>query len=897
MTTGQFSSLFKKRGGGRSRFEFKKDHPARARRFQEFQHDLLCQGTKELSAPARIAGLLVGLDAICTVDGLARAYNALSTRHLVRGHWRIGWESASTGEDARFLSPITVAALGTRHPAASFESAKRDLLAFLQKRLYRASDDPLNELLIDAASWYQDIAGPLFAAHILGEAPLSALPISAFAREVTRMPLAASKQVLDPLEGAEQSPDDSPFADCLAAALLGRNAAASDHVFVDDLCNSLAPPKGKTAAVQRSTIQAGLMGLISKLEDVGEAAALLYGYAWHLATTGTLLKKRPAPKTPQTYVRAIGVDILEEFGDAAISKLSEDEYVAAFERLAQVSTDNEVRLTALRGFHRFLRTWWDAPQIPRNVLAGDSQPAVSANVVWPHEVALLDDWLAARSGARLYQQARAALSIGSSAPVRISEVFALRCKNVMIEEGEVTLEIARELRDGSEKTKAGRRRVVIRDPSTVGLILEWLDRRYSRDRASPNDLLFGDPEDASQIYQHGRTYYLLNKLLKVATGDETVSFHTLRHTVISNLLHQYWMSGGDRSSDEQARIATEAGHVGVHVSAKFYGHLFEEALRLRVDTRTIGRFSTALLAPWLGCSDQTLRQHLSRKCRTLGDDVRDRRASAICGIVRERVYRAQPAADLAALQALCSTETPVCPIFNWQKPPSLRSAWHFLRDIASGASLYDAAQSHSIGVEEGRKLLLHVSDFAERKGRKLPDRPAPEFHARAALRDASGDILGARVQFDAEALIQLDLRRDPETADQLDQLRSATEYWARNLEGNQIRVVPTATLFAPFLAQLKSFGIPVEAISYRIATSGNRETSETAEGLTAAYAAFGRSPKIIGVKPRSGRPSSYLVVSLVAKKPALRGHGASSMWIHSLMLACHAWLGIQNKEI
>ena len=150
--------------------------------------------------------------------------------------------------------------------------------------------------------------------------------------------------------------------------------------------------------------------------------------------------------------------------------------------------------------------------------------------------------------------------------MRIGELLVLRIGNVLDEGDHLVVEIARELRDGREKSHEGRRRVMVCDTTAMAIVRTWLARRAA-ELAIDQDYLFGQPDRPTELAHAGKMYFWLNRLLKTVTGDENISLHSFRHTHASQRLAAMLLQDNDDEVNPLDRLANEMGHIGGHVTA------------------------------------------------------------------------------------------------------------------------------------------------------------------------------------------------------------------------------------------------------------------------------------------------------------------------------------------
>jgi integrase len=842
--------------------------------------------------------LLVCLDAVATLGDWKSAYAAIPERHHIDSYWRIAWVGTKTSLKARYLSNLTTTHIETAVALQSFEVAVQDLWRVLCcKGLYPPTCST-EELLADAREWIHAHLGSLLAAHVSGDNPMTALPTSAIARKLTKLPLKQAQRAPEDQDDADDDPGPDLMGRCLEAALLGQIAAlGSDEGFVADLCDALRPPRGMSVGRQRARIRTNLKLLIPRVDKAGETAALLFAYAWQIVTEGTLLKERAAPGTPYAYVQPIAQHVLEAFAGNSVSQLSEQAYEERFRSLVRKAEGKSPALAGLRGFHRFLRSWWEAPPLARDVFGAESETAVAANVIWPHEVDLMDAWLCAAPAVRVNGQVRVANAVASSDSIRSAELWALRCRDVQDHGDHFVIDIARNLKHGAEKTKEGRRRLVVRGERAIQILRAWMELRAS-EAALPKHLLFGTKDHPETVHERGKMYYLMNWLPKVATGDDSVSFHTHRHTVISLKLADCWRRRSEAEVSEVDQLAADAGHIHAAVSARFYGHLFEAAIRHRVDRAVFRpeRQWAAKLAGWLDCSHDVLRQALSRAERApLVKSAQEDAIDARVRVIGERFVQASPRPTSPDLASLCDTTAPPSPISTATRPVSLRTVWRLMRDVSDGCSPRTAATRNSVDLTVVTQLMALVGQFADAYGQRSRDVNTFDLFGQSALTERTGAILGCKLAYRADFVEALSFP-SADDADRLSNLALACEYWKRNRQASQLMIASESSLLAPFLRQLRAFGIAPSAISVR----GARACQDSAAAVQAAVlhirAVFEVTVRQLDITRRAGRPGVYLVVAPKSSKANLRGHGASTLWLHSVMLAATVWTAYVNGD-
>lgn len=127
-------------------------------------------------------------------------------------------------------------------------------------------------------------------------------------------------------------------------------------------------------------------------------------------------------------------------------------------------------------------------------------------------------------------------------------------------------------------------------------------------------LVLGDPHQPLKTYRFGMCARLLNTLLKHATGDRTVSFHTLRHAWVNRaVLQTVHLVACPKTVDPLQEIAVQVGHNDVRTTLHHYFHMPASALRISLDHVFMQKeMPSATGSFWLAISSQALRKAKQR---------------------------------------------------------------------------------------------------------------------------------------------------------------------------------------------------------------------------------------------------------------------------------------------
>ncbi|MBV8046800.1 MAG: site-specific integrase, partial [Paludibacterium sp.] len=562
--------------------------PARIRRFALFIREALKANPSQVGVAA---ARLVALDAIrpSSLGGIQADWAHL---YCWRGFTHLEWQEEDPPRlERRALSRSTLLAL---HHRSGSEDLAPDLKKYLAESPSYAGVKPkdrLAECERDALCWwYQCLPMPLFF-HVSGLQPLSAVSRLCLAREQTQTIPVLSKDVLSvtPLAVHETCAEMLDFAALSEGS--DQNAVVLQQA-TDRLKSAAAEPDA--AALRRWVVE--LMELRFSALRAGPITSLLIAWAIDLCESGTIRSESPSKETPQKYFNKAAEPLLRKlrsFPDA-IAEWQIDLLDAAYQELiAEEMTVNpggasaRTLASALSNFHAFLMEWFDVPPLKERLHDAVPLIPVRANVVWDHVFNLAYSWINGCSQDRRLQTAlKIIFSIAKEAPARATELMFLRVRNVVQHPGYIEIEVAPSLKYGRLKTRAAQRRLRISDPYSMALILSWVKERRAAG-AGDDSLLFADPVDSTQVYRRHTLSTLITTLLRAASGDPKTVGHDLRHSAISDLNEPLLASSSISDISRHADNATMAGHVTSMTSLVHYTHVYEVALRQRLDAALV----------------------------------------------------------------------------------------------------------------------------------------------------------------------------------------------------------------------------------------------------------------------------------------------------------------------
>lgn len=569
---------------------------------QRRAHRFLLGQRQSIIAPADTPALhivrLLFLDGVLP-SALDDIENQKSMPYLGPEGVAIEWSSSSPPRlERRLLSPLTALAWpksadrqpdtdqpqNTASPAAAFTStAKVALAAWLHSQgLYASLDNPVDELEQDMLCWLNDFLPASLYAHCSGLSVLSAIPRTALGRLQT-------KQALDPHLTTPDAPaaEEIHTSSLINMAYVANGDKMSPTVLAQILDVFSTKPATEVDGLIKRFWAQELSNLRGRLAGQSPKLAILCAWSADMCEGGTVQAKNPAASTVKAYVqvsiRALAA-AMEKWPDDPDDWQTSDLLVSYQNIYKSTKTGSQSQMgAALASFHQFLTEWFDVE--PLETPIGNGKPViqpVNANIVWDHEIDLCIDYAGSAALGREGQIVRVMFSVARHQGVRIQDLQRLRICNLSFDQDErgtfCEIEIVRDASRGRLKTESSQRRILIRDPGSLGIIHQWLDQRQS-EGAPRTALLFGEISDDKQLYRPGAVHGLANRMLKAVTGDPSIRFHHLRHTSISQQITQCWLSQPIIDVNPIELVAASSGHANPTTTLRVYANQYELALR------------------------------------------------------------------------------------------------------------------------------------------------------------------------------------------------------------------------------------------------------------------------------------------------------------------------------
>ncbi len=850
-----------------------------------------------LEPDARAVGLLITQESIVKKEDLAPAYGALSAAFRFQGGTRIEWQSDAQ-LDRRELGDYSRLNLHRMRGRELFEPAlMRFLKAAQEAGLCRTEPQDLQlDTLLSEAQASASVALPTaHFAHVMGESKFTPLPRSCLARAESGMALKMPKHAIPAPHVSDRVLERS-----LDAALLGlQGNDIGNSSFSSALRQALTCSELGSVASRRALISQQLLEMGPQCDRASVAANLLLSFAIELHARGTPGHGQLDVDSPRAYLNAISRAFLDQFGSVNVLSSNAKDYTERMKAVSLACPDSKGR-AALVALHRFLRSWDLAPELERGFFGDASETRVSANRLWPHEIACIRLWLADAEQTRLIESVSCAFAIGSSAPIRIGELLWLRLEGIRMSDTSIELDIAPLLSDPTLKSTESRRRLLITDPECVAVIRKRVQRRREESSASAKlrgeptgDLvegyLFGNPNLPGQLFQIGAMTLLLNRLLKAVTGDPSIGFHILRHTLASPYIHAVLSQSGAvtaRSDCNPIDVwGSTMGHSSGQTALDRYTHEFESALRRHQDANFFAHYqpTVRVVEFWTKVSNSTLRQRVHRAAPS------DR-----CLIGNRCLHNAALELNLPTAAAGIEFAPSCIPIVPAAaKPLSISTVAAALSDLSSGIEMAQTQMRQDLPPGDIERICAIVGCLSDRlTGRRT--RTQSDVAAGVEALIDSGKTLGFSPDFRrisqprwANLLLSMDSTKDPSLLDE------GTDYWLSNVQGQHLALAPSMRLKS-FLVVLRSSQLNLQLMQIHV-NGLLHQLSEVQQNHLLQIeiifeGSFGQPVSCVHMTKRGGRPRFYLVVSSTvgtSEDASRQGAGQSIAGLNCIFLAAH----------
>lgn len=786
--------------------------------------------TLALSPAADLALSAIVAEMVIDPEQLPPFLSALSDAFLSRGQPWVIWPTVGGRIDARRLSDQTVtliASLQGKWPAdwsVVLDELSEHLGATFPRMRLRAAPSrikPLQALLRGAAAYATALPGVLLH-HLVGLQTLTPPDRSTFARIEAQQPLA-------PQAEAEDDADAAMVTESIEAVAvdIGNEAdSAIDFSLMDELKAGLSSKvRGGYGKQRRRALD---MILRKAARAATTEAAIVMLFPAHMLTVGTLQRRRASMRNVRAYNKVL-VEALKACPQALRAMLSDEptEAFAAYQRLLSAKTAGRRELRkAIGAFQAYLVHRFDAPTVSLGRNAPDPDPIPAAHYIDEATIErLLGRIKSSTANDRVIEMATCMLLLALDLPSRISDFWRVRIADVVSHGDAIVVDFKAHRNEDAPKTLASIAAVEMKSVPARAAMVDWRKRRL-KESVGTSERLFGDGYNKPTMQHAMEAYQLLNRLLKEVTGDRRVSFHSLRHTAISNQVDAALCRPNESSESDPAHaVSARARHASTATTLRTYTHLYAQALRMAIDRRLYERMNHRIVARWTGLNESTL----SKRAR--GRDAREVWAEAI----RARASRVFiPGADVGVAFAQLSPPS----------PPSLKIALADILQILEFLAKGDSPAQ----VAERSGLPIPVCENIEKQRQALKAHgvaDVEELHwgtpkLAGILQVVSGSPNSPLVKRAAEACVDLtvDHYLDASVASRIDPVLQLLRH-AR---------------FSPALLLLRS---------------DDRDSASWHECLHLISLRFSAHPNVEGVKPeRSHRPGVYL---MLMSQPAVEG--------------------------
>lgn len=864
--------------------------------FDNFISWTLQKGVTELLPPQLVIAAVLTQEGLVTEKDLLDCLLALP-KVVRRGDvLHVAW---STSEVVRrcSLSAITIAAFKLMpteqlvHWPTELKKFSETLRNFYPGAKDLRGPDRLPSVLRDASSWLYLNCPMVIFGYLTGQLRLSLLSDLAHDRKtgvIARPPALQKPPIVDLLLAeAEDTALELAFDD---------KKPTSHSRWIIGALKELVTTGGGQDSVRsaeylaRDTARQRLQDVVTTLSRVGTPVdALLLAWVIYLFESGSVRLKNPKTSTIKRYVMAATENLhgaLNRLGVVPV-EISQEQWQDLFKSLLVAEDANNELRCALASFQCFLMSDFGIEPMPWLFSGVEEVSLAKATVVWPHEVILASEGIDRLiPDERLKQEMQVLLAIGANSKVRIGDLRSLQMRSVHVQGEDDWIEIAPRRKHHQGKSPAARRIIKLND-AALRVVKSWFDRREV-ECAEPDDLLFADPLDSQKCYRMGTCQRLLNQMLRSATGDAEVSFHSLRHSVTSCELETGLMQADVHHAISLVhQTAVQAGHQ--HESTTFinYFHLPEEVVRDWIDRAMASYLDSPVgTSKWLGRSADSLRQARLRSADKAKFLPKEIRAHALSLVPQSAAVVNIPQEESMPLPL----SVPVVGAVNISMPVVLS----IMKSLKSDRSVPGICSTSGMNEDDLARVCRSVANVArrlecrnQRNGAGLSQKANNQAcfdSARASLK---------RLEFCFNPIVEPFLK---DLAQQLEggnasaeKAASAAHAWADVLSGSVLSLMDADTI-EPLIAIMHAANIGPENMVVRVQLSDRSDLNEQTGGhkggveleatramFDAVYAAY---PQIESVKSRRGRPQVYLVLSQVRTGAGRAVASASARMTH-----------------
>jgi hypothetical protein len=522
----------------------------------------------------------------------------------------------------------------------------------------------------------------------------------------------------------------------------------------------------------------------------------------------------------------------------------------------------------------------------------------SANFLWPHEreiaFALIPTFT---SDPRLMKMIGAMLAMGLDQTVRIGELPGMRRKCVNTNDGNLRIDFYPAHGQHRGKSRAATKPLDYTDSPYRAYIDDWINYRDCDGLESVDELIFGDPNRPGKCYLLGLCLRTLNIILKEATGDETASFHMLRHTQICIELTQDLIKGAAPTAVKKSdQLAAGAGHKNDLTTYTCYFHTPEVVMRFWID-RVLENYrnSPEVVGSWLGKAPNSLTKARARH----GGD-----GKYLGNLLDQAAKQVAP----STINQPLLDDVPARPLLSIVNGAgSFRQVLYVLNTLCAGkllnviASRNDTTPDRIVGM---CRVIVDVANQVVSHSKRVE-----------VSKNANGDVVlqTARTLIETahchyplmEAILASPLDALMFATEPTDTICAAAMSWVATKQGKYISLAKTESV-VPLVSFLVEAGVPPANFIVNVAVDDPLKSGVAGEVLRRpdvldALSIFerlsGASPQVVAVSFAKGRPDLYLMLSrnrVTGEKVCAPAETRTNR-LHALMLAIMVWIKLSRS--
>ncbi len=831
---------------------------------------LLRQRFLSLGEPGFLLLSLV-FDGVVSPDCMERAWQALPSAYRCADGVCLNWLDREGRLQRRLLGPLSVLALGACRHRGAFDAASSQLVTPVSAQ--GAFGPDLNAVLsIVRTRLATALPGDLLA-HVIGDHPLSAVPRSCLARLHTKLALVGRSFRSSGDAGLNNSVQWQVADAAFSVSHAGDPQEASSLLrAIGNACRADSTEPNPAADRRRMARQ--LEAQAPACIAVGGCVCVLWSWTVDLVGRGTHRTQPLSPHSIDPYVALTLGALYRRVRDLPLDDASDIDWVSLYAEVERapsiLPTQRGKAAAALTAWHEFLVEHLGVSPLDRPLDVEGDAPLPKANIVWPHEQAWMRQHLEARAGCgRFDAQLATVAAVVCAAAMRSQDLWHIHMFGVHVGAELVALNIDPLPSAGPGKSRNARRVVEIASRPACTLLRAWVERRWA-EGALDSDLLFGDPVDPAVPCRRGSTEASLNAWLKAATGDSSVSIHTLRHSFVS------LARAGDRGSDQRAldESSAPAGHGSTQMSIDHYCHRYEPVLRRSLDDWQRRHVLTeaqvcALTGLRAGCLRQRWHRHGDAGRLALAWDALGQGAAAV---------RLPSVADGIAV----AEPQPIASQAKAARTAGSVLAW--LQVLHAGVPHGVVRLRHEISSDDWGAFEATIRTWHMRNRRRsVPG--ATRTSSRSGIPFAAGFSRLAQTKLRG---LTLHLRNTTDSP----ALAPVVQSWLDNLRGVHL-TLEEPNLMLPLLRWMFSSGIKGTQI---VVCHDGRSPEATTDAADMAELVFGAAPTMRREGTRAGRPSVYLMLRAFDEPSKARANAATSvLGLHALLFSAWVWLHMQAR--